>query len=219
MVISTSNLLSVSNLSCARGDRVLFSGANFSVGSGEALYVTGVNGAGKTSFLRLVCGLAAPEFGDVLWNGESVRTLREEFARDLLFLGHAAALKDELSAVENLIVSAAVAGSEISETQARHALRTVGLRGREFLPAKVLSAGQRRKVNLARLHLPSPPALWVLDEPFTALDVDAISLLAETVVKHLQSGGMLIYTTHQDVKFEGCLVRRATISAAGVTIC
>lgn len=212
-------MLSVCNLSCARGDRVLFSGADFTLNAGEGLYVTGANGAGKTSFLRLVCGLAVPEHGDVLWNGESVRSLREEFARDLLFLGHAAALKDELTAVENLVVSAAMAGNEISAAQARGALREIGLKGRESLPARVLSAGQRRRVNLARLLLPLPPALWVLDEPFTALDAAAVSHLSNILAGHLRSGGMLIYTTHQDVQFQGCVIRRLSINGGGVAFC
>lgn len=212
-------MLSVCNLSCARGDRVLFSGADFTLNAGEGLYVTGANGAGKTSFLRLVCGLAAPEHGDVLWNDESVRSLREEFARDLLFLGHAAALKDELTAVENLVISAAMAGKEISVAQARGALREIGLKGRESLPARVLSAGQRRRVNLARLLLPSPPALWVLDEPFTALDTTAVSHLSSILAGHLRSGGMLIYTTHQDVQFQGCVIRRLVINGGGVAFC
>lgn len=216
---SVKNSLSVCDVSCARGDRVLFSGATFTLSAGEGIYVTGANGAGKTSFLRLICGLSVPEHGDVLWNGQSVRGLREEFARNLLFLGHAAALKDELNAVENLVVAAALVGNEISETQARSALRAIGLKGRESLPVRALSAGQRRRVNLARLLLPNPPALWVLDEPFTALDTEAVLRLANILADHLRSGGMLIYTTHQDVAFAGCIIHRISISQGGVSFC
>lgn len=212
-------MLTLDDLSCARGDRVLFSGAKLTLKPGEALYVTGANGAGKTSLLRLVCGLATPEHGNVLWNGEPTRNLREEFGRHLLFLGHAAALKDELSAIENLTIAAAVSGREVSVQEAVTALRTFGLKGREHLPSRVLSAGQRRRVNLARLLLPSPPVLWVLDEPFTALDVKALDQLAGILANHLKSQGMIVYTTHQDVEFPGSTVRRLNIEAGKATEC
>ena len=212
-------MLTLSDLSCARGDRVLFTGANLKLAPGEALYVTGPNGAGKTTLLRVICGLAVPEHGDVQWNGESIRRLREEYARELLFLGHAAALKDELSAVENLTVSAAISGHWVTPTQAITALRRFGLKGREDLPTRVLSAGQRRRVNLARLLLPSPPRLWILDEPFTALDVKAVTQLAGILSDHLGTGGMVIYTTHQDVDFPGRTIRRLLIEGGKALPC
>lgn len=212
-------MLTLLDLSCARGDRVLFSNANISLLPGEGLYVTGANGAGKTSLLRLICGLAAPEHGSVLWNGESIRNLREEFAQHLLFLGHAAALKDELTAVENLVISAAVSGRHVTGADATNALRQFGLKGREDLHTRVLSAGQRRRVNLARLLLPDPPTLWVLDEPFTALDVKAIEQLSGVLGRHMGGGGMIVYTTHQDVEFPGRAVRRLAIEAGKVALC
>lgn len=204
-------MLTLQDLSCSRGDRTLFSGASLTLSPGEGLYVTGPNGAGKTTLLRVLCGLATPEHGDVLWNGAPIRSLREEYARDLLFLGHAAALKDEMSAVENLTISAAISGHRIASTDAVSALRRFGLKGREDLPTRVLSAGQRRRVNLARMLLPSPPKLWILDEPFTALDVRAVDQLAGILGNHLRSGGMVVYTTHQDVEFPGAVVRRLVI--------
>lgn len=212
-------MLTLSNLTCARGDRILFSGANLVLEPGQGLYVTGPNGAGKTSLLRLISGLATPECGEVCWNGQSIGALREDFGRHLLFQGHAAALKDELTATENLVVSSALAGRHVTNDQAVSALRKFGLKGREDLSVRVLSAGQRRRVNLARLLLPDPPALWVLDEPFSALDVKAVSQLSEILVLHLRSRGMVVYTTHQDVDFPGCSVRRAAIDAGNVTIC
>lgn len=212
-------MLALADLSCARGDRVLFSGANVTLLPGEGLYVTGANGAGKTSLLRQISGLASPEHGEVRWNGESIRALREEYAKNLLFLGHAAALKDELTAVENLVVSAAVSGRHVTKENALNALRQFGLKGREDLPARSLSAGQRRRVNLARLLLPNSPTLWVLDEPFTALDTKAIHQLCNLLGEHLRSGGMIVYTTHQDVDFSGGTVRRMAIEAGRVVVC
>lgn len=212
-------MLELDNLSCSRGDRVLFSGATLALAAGEGLYVAGSNGAGKTTLLRVLCGLALPEHGDVLWCGESIRQLREEFARNLLFLGHAAALKDELSAIENLTVSAAIAGQAVTASDAVAALRRFGLAGREHLPARALSAGQRRRVNLARLLLPQAPLLWVLDEPFTALDARAVAQLAEVLAGHLRSGGMIVYTTHQEVEFSDCIVRRMLIENGRAALC
>jgi heme exporter protein A len=212
-------VLTLSKLSCARGDRVLFSGAEFVLNSGEALYITGANGAGKTSLLRLIAGLATPEHGEVLWEGEPIRRLREEYAKHLLFLGHAAALKDELTAVENLMTSAAISGRRIGVDTAILALRRFGLKGREELPARSLSAGQRRRVNLARLLLPDSPRLWVLDEPFTALDVRATAQLAEIIAGHLSGGGMVVYTTHQEVEFPSCTIRCLSIEAGKATPC
>lgn len=211
-------MLRVNNLVCVRGDRPLFSNANFSLSPGEALHISGSNGAGKTSLLRLLAGLSSPEHGEILWNDESIRVLREEFSAHLLFLGHAAALKDELTAVENLVVSSTLAGRPLKPDHAISALRQFGLKGREDLPARVLSAGQRRRVNLARLVLPDPPTLWILDEPFTALDVKAVAQLAQVIENHLHQGGMVIYTTHQEVILKAS-VRRIAIEGGKATPC
>jgi heme exporter protein A len=145
--------------------------------------------------------------------------MREEFSRHLLFHGHAAALKDELTAIENLVISAAISGRHLAESQAIVALRIFGLKGREDLPARVLSAGQRRRVNLARMVLPDPPALWVLDEPFTALDIKAIAQLSEILGGHLTAGGMIVFTTHQEVDLSGHMVRRLAIEAGKASLC
>lgn len=211
-------MLTVKDLVCVRGDRPLFSDANFSLMPGEALYVAGGNGAGKTSLLRLIAGLSTPERGDILWEGDPIRSLREEYTTHLLYLGHAAALKDELTAVENLVTSATIAGRHVDPPQAISALRQFGLKGREDLPARVLSAGQRRRVNLARLVLPEPPTLWVLDEPFTALDVKAVAQLAGVIDGHLGNGGMVVYTTHQEVNLKAS-VKRIVIEAGKAVLC
>lgn len=211
-------MLRVQDLVCVRGDRPLFADANFHLRPGEALYVAGGNGAGKTSLLRLLAGLATPERGEILWEGEEIRRLREEYTAHLLYLGHAAALKDELTAVENLTISTTISGRHITPGQAIRALQSFGLKGREDLPARVLSAGQRRRVNLARLILPEPPQLWVLDEPFTALDVKAVSQLAGIIEAHLGQGGMVVYTTHQEVSLRAN-VQKIVIDGGRAALC
>jgi heme exporter protein A len=192
-------MLQARELACVRGDRPLFEGVNFTLQEGAALHVAGANGTGKTSLLRLLCGLSAPAAGDVLWRGENIRSLREEFYRRLVYLGHAAAVKDDLSAAENLVTSATLSGVDVTPAQARDALDRIGLAGREDLPTKVLSQGQRRRVGLARLLVASRVPLWVLDEPFTALDRRAVANLRQTIDDHIHGGGMVVYTTHQEV--------------------
>lgn len=212
-------MLSAHDVACVRGDRPLFSGINFELASGQALYVTGSNGAGKTSLLRMLCGLSSPAEGEVRWDGESIASLREDFFQHLLYLGHAAALKDELSAVENLITGATLSGHSVDPQAAWRALGEIGLRGREDLPARVLSQGQRRRVNLARLLLPGAPRLWVLDEPFNALDVKAVAHLAQIIGDHLASGGMVIYTTHQEVSFPDSKLKQLSLASGKGVLC
>ena len=212
-------MLEAVSLTCVRGDRPLFAEASFTVEPGQALYVTGSNGAGKTSLLRLLCGLATPEVGEVRWQGESIRSLREEFSRHLAFVGHAAALKDELSACENLLTGTILSGRSLDRKHAVEALWQMGLKGREDLPARVLSQGQRRRVNLARLVLPDPPRLWVLDEPFNALDAKAVEQLRQILLKHVGGGGMLVFTTHQEVEFPAAMQKRITIERGRASQC
>jgi len=186
-------------LACVRGDRPLFESVSFRMEAGAALQVAGVNGSGKTSLLRILCGLSSPADGEIRWKGTSTRSLREEFFSDLRYLGHAPAVKDDLTPVENLMTSAALAGIDADEADARQALERIGLAGCEDLPTKVLSQGQRRRAALARLLLSERIPLWVLDEPFTALDAAAVEQLRGTMEGHLQRGGLLVFTTHQDV--------------------
>ena len=161
------------------------------------LYVRGENGSGKTSLLRILCGLMSPAEGDILWNGENVKKLGEEYNKDLLYLGHRPGIKADMTAVENLQIACSLAGHPITEDQAWDALGKIGLKGREDLPTKVLSQGQQRRVTLARL-LASQAKLWILDEPFTALDVKAVAQLQDVLAGHLDKDGMIIITTHQD---------------------
>ncbi len=196
-------MLEVSNLECVRGDRRLFAGMSFSVKSGELLHVQGPNGSGKTSLLRMVCGLVSPVQGDICWGGENIRILREDYFKDMTCLGHLSGIKEDLTALENLRILMELSGRGVSEEALVAALARMGLAGREALPAKVLSQGQKRRVALARLVLCSlalyRTRLWILDEPFTALDVAAIAVVQTLLSQHLHNGGMIILTTHQDL--------------------
>lgn len=206
-------MLESRDLACVRGDRPLFEGVNFTLAPGSALHVVGANGSGKTSLLRLLCGLSAPAQGDVLWEGEKIRSLREDFSRKLVYIGHAPAVKDDLSAVENLVTAATLSGVAVAREQARAALERIGLGGREDLPAKVLSQGQRRRVALARLLLAVKVPLWLLDEPFTALDRRAVNDLRQTIDAHVDAHGMVVYTTHQDVDLAPGKTQRLDLDA------
>ena len=204
-------MLEVSNLACSRGDHRLFAGLSFSLHPGQIMQVQGANGSGKTSLLRTLCGFLMPDEGDIAWRGENIRELDEDYYAELLYLGHLNAIKDELSALENLQISAGLSGNELDEKEALAALRRMGLRGRERLPTKVLSQGQRRRVALAHL-LASDASLWILDEPLTALDVGAVALIQELIAEHLAGQGMVIYTTHQPLQVAGVEMRSLSLS-------
>lgn len=204
-------MLEVSNLACSRGDHRLFSGLNFNLHPGQIMQVQGANGSGKTSLLRTLCGFLMPDEGDIVWHGQKIGELAEEYHDEILYLGHLNAIKDELSGLENLCISAGIAGIELEEKEAVTALRRMGLRGREMLPTKVLSQGQRRRVALARL-LVSDAKLWILDEPLTALDVGAVALIQELIEAHLARQGMVVFTTHQPLHVAGMEMRILALS-------
>ncbi len=192
-------MLELRAVTCVRGGRTLFKDLNRHVHPGQLLRVQGANGAGKTSLLRMVCGLLAPAQGEVLWRGERNSVLGEEFGRQLVYLGHAAALKDDLSAIENLHVAGVLGGLSVIPEQASLALKLAGLAGRDRVPARHLSQGQRRRVALARLVLASSVPLWVLDEPFNALDDHASQWLCGLVAMQLARGGVVVLTSHQSI--------------------
>ncbi len=185
-----------------RGERQLFAGLDFTLESGQWLHVRGENGSGKTSLLRLLSGLSVPAAGEIRWHGEHIRHLGTQYREKLLFLGHQGALKEDLTGLENLTFAAALDGAALSDTQALAALRRFGLGARAELPVRVLSAGQKRRVLLARL-LTRNARLWVLDEPFTALDVKAVDMLSALIGEHLTAGGMAVLTSHQAMPIPG----------------
>jgi heme exporter protein A len=204
-------MLEISNLACSRGDHRLFSGLSFSLHPGQIMQIQGANGSGKTSLLRTLCGFITPDEGKIAWCGEDVRILAEDYYAQMMYLGHLNAIKDELSALENLRISAGMSGDQLSETEAIAALRRMGLKGRERLPTKVLSQGQRRRVSLARL-LVSDAKLWILDEPLAALDVGAVAMIGDLIAEHLAGGGMVIFTTHQPLVVDGIEMRSLMLS-------
>jgi len=183
------------DVACRRGDRLLFTGLHETLERGELLWLRGGNGRGKTSLLRLVAGLAAPERGQILWDGAPTRR-NEHFDRALVYIAHANALKDDLTATESLAFLARVHGRDASAGALRAALARLGLAGRERTPVRSLSQGLRRRVALARLALETAPALWVLDEPFDALDVAGTATLHALLAAHRARGGSVLLTSH-----------------------
>jgi len=204
-------MLEADNLECVRGERRLFAGLGFQLAAGELLYLQGKNGAGKTSLLRMLIGLLPPEAGEIRWRGKSIKADADAFRADLCYLGHLNAIKEELTPLENLLAAAKLADEVLSEDDALDALEQVGLAGREDLACKYLSQGQKRRVALARLVKERRP-LWVLDEPFVALDVAAVDWLAGLISAHLQRGGLAVMTTHQPVDIPAGTVRELRLS-------
>jgi heme exporter protein A len=192
-------VLQARGLSCVRGDRQLFSGLDLRVDSGECLHVRGPNGVGKTSLLRLLTGLSKPESGEVLWKHHSIAKDPRQYHQDLLFLGHRDALKEDLTALENIEMYAALDNVALTQAQALSSLWRFGLRGREDLPVQYLSAGQKRRVLMARMAS-RQAKLWILDEPFNALDVNAVQDLQDLIAEHLENGGLVVLTSHQEIQ-------------------
>ena len=194
-----SQSLRLEDLTCIRSSRKLFSGLSLEVKPGELLRVRGANGAGKTSLLRMLCALMLPTQGQITWQGAPLAGQRSEFNRCLVYVGHAAAVKDELSPLENLLDALALAGHPSTIPAAMQALVGAGLRGFERTPVRYLSQGQRRRSALARLALSHHAPLWVLDEPFSALDAAATAWLTDLMESHLQNAGLVVLTSHQDM--------------------
>ncbi len=191
-------MLEVTNLDCVRGDRKLFGDINLTLKPGTFLQVQGANGSGKTSLLRILCGLLAPARGEVRWQGANIRSLAEDYFSAVTYIGHRSAVKEELTALENHRINNGLAGVGLTKKEALGQLAEMGLAGREHLPARLLSEGQRRRLALSRL-LSSSSSLWLLDEVLTSLDRAAVTLITSVIEAHLKSGGMAVVATHQEL--------------------
>ena len=207
-------MLEATSLECQRGDRRLFSGVDLRLEAGEVLHVAGENGCGKTSLLRMLCGFSPPVAGEIRWQGEPIGRLGEAYRREIFYLGHANAIKDELSPLENLLSAAHLAEQTLDEDAALEALETFGLAGREDLACRYLSQGQKRRAALARL-VHNRQTLWILDEPYVALDPAAIGVVVGLIGAHLQRGGLAVLTTHQPVELAAAQVRRLELRPPG----
>ena len=194
--LNTAPTLSFSKLGCSRGGRQLFQGIDCVLEAGRWLYVTGANGVGKTSLLRMVCGLAPIDSGDICWNGTPVHSQRDAYRQDLCYLGHLNALQESMTVNENMVFNAALGGNAPEPSQMDEVLTHFGVRGRGGQLVRHLSQGQKRRVALSRLAL-SQARLWVLDEPFVAMDESGVRMLADLVAAHLGKGGLAVLTSHQ----------------------
>lgn len=192
-------MLEIIGLGCLRGERRLFANVSFTLEPGGLIWIQGGNGSGKTTLLRTLCGLTQAMAGEVRWRGKAIQSWGEDYRRELTYIGHANGLKEELSAQENLLIAARLASQPVSRIEVDGVLQGMGLAGREHLPVKFLSQGQRRRAALARLKLAQPRPLWLLDEPFNALDTHAVAGMRKIMEDHLAEGGMIALTSHQEV--------------------
>lgn len=205
-------VLTFDNLGCSKGGRQLFQGIHCVLQSGCWLHVVGANGIGKTSLLRMLCGLAPIESGDILWNDQSIRTQRQAFEQDLCYLGHLNGLQESMTVNENLAFATALRGMAHDASRTPAILARFGVPGRGEHLVRHLSQGQKRRVALARLAL-SSARLWVLDEPFVAMDDKGIRMLTELIGEHLESGGMAVLTSHQPVEIGNVPVQTLELRA------
>ncbi len=207
--------LATVNLECIRGERVLFSNLNLTIPPGIILQIEGRNGCGKTSLLRLLCGVMMPSEGSILWNGTDILEDRSEYFADAAYLGHHNGIKGELTALENLHFAQALSASKSNEDLS-DILARLSLRGYEDIPCRHLSAGQNRRVALARL-LATQARVWILDEPFTALDRKGIQLVEEVFEAHVSTGGIIALTTHHPLKQDDRYYRALNLEEASAS--
>ncbi len=210
----TDALFAAESLEMERGDRLLFTGLEFRAPAGTLVRLAGANGTGKTSLLRLLTGLMTPDAGRILYRGEDIKKLKEDYWRDLVYIGHLNGVKDDLTARENVRISARFGNLRVTDEAAEAALAKVGLEDFFDHPTGELSQGQRRRVALARLFVSEEKPVWILDEPFTALDVASVANLTQAVADHVNAGGVVIYTTHQECPVPVADERKLTVTVS-----
>lgn len=208
---NNSDQLTVSGLACVRGDVTLFEALDFSLAAGEVLQVQGANGSGKTSLLRLLCGLSPPAAGTIRWNDVDIATQADDFRAVVSYIGHRRGVSEDLSPLENLEFACAL-GHPADSGACRDALISLGLERRLHTPVRLLSAGQIQRTALSRLIL-SKARLWLLDEPFTALDSDGRAQIEQLLERHAAGGGLSIVATHQPMRLDAERVRPLRIDA------
>ncbi len=206
------SVLEAHDLKCVKGSAELFSNIHFQVESGEALVVEGSNGSGKTSLLRILCGFNLPVEGEITWCGEPIDT-HDEYQQQISYIGHASGVKLDLTVMENLVFAQRLVGSDCDENEIKEIIRSVGLFKQRNVLARKLSAGQKRRVALARLQL-EERSLWILDEPLTALDKVFVNEFEQILKKHLDNNGMLIVTTHRDLVLPTKVMKRINLSVS-----
>ena len=199
MIDNKELLLQVNNLECTRDDRLLFSGLNFAVSNGDVLQIEGANGSGKTSLLRILCGLRVADAGTVNWRGHDITKEREDYYSNMVYIGHLTCIKAELTTLENIRSLLDTRSLSASDDEIIAGLTRVGLAAYDDVQSKALSSGQKRRVLLAFLLL-SDAKVWILDEPLTALDVDGVTLMEAMIIDHQQQGGSVVFTTHHGMK-------------------
>ncbi|WP_286281575.1 cytochrome c biogenesis heme-transporting ATPase CcmA [Polynucleobacter sp. HIN8] len=197
-----SKSLRLESITCVRGDRTLFEELNLEIKPGSILRISGDNGSGKSSLLRILCGLLTPHAGKVFWGSDPITEDRDQFHGELIYLGHIPALKADFSAIENLMSLALLGGQSISNEEAMNALREAGLDRQAHRFIRTLSQGQKQRIALSRLLLPQPKSIWILDEPFNALDRDANRALQNLLINHVNHGGIVALSSHQDLQID-----------------
>ncbi len=204
------SVLKAHDLKCVKGSTELFSNIHFQVESGEALVVEGSNGSGKTSLLRILCGFNYPAEGEISWCGTSIAQ-HDEYQQQISYIGHASGVKLDLTVLENLIYAQRLVGSDCDENKVKEIIRAVGLFKQRNVLTRKLSAGQKRRVALARLQLEERP-VWILDEPLTALDKTFVKEFEMVLKNHLENNGMLIVTTHRDLVLPTKVMKHINLS-------
>lgn len=204
-------MFKANNLACTRDDRLLFSELSFDLDAGEVLQIEGPNGSGKTSLLRILCGLRRADEGVVKWRGDDIQRSREDYYASMVYIGHLPCIKADLTTLENIRALLDTRSRSAAVADIEEALREVGLAGFEDVAGKALSSGQRRRVLLAFLLL-ADASLWILDEPLTALDVKGVDLVESMILKHREQGGSVVFTTHHGMQLP-CEMSRVDLAS------